>query len=156
MKKAFYAGSFDPITKGHKNVIEQASKLFDEVVVAVMKNPNKKNPFFTLEERVELVKTICEDMDNVKVVTDGGTGVRLAERYECQAMVRGLRGVTDFEYEIELATTNRQISTVCFFPDQEYQYISSSLVRELFVLEEPIEDYVEPIVEKAMVKKYRR
>lgn len=161
MKKAFYAGSFDPITKGHKNVIEQASNLFDEVVVAVMKNPDKKNPFFTLEERLELVKEVCKEIDNVTVVTGTGAGVRLAELYKCQAMVRGLRGVTDFEYEIQLATnnrklSNRQISTICFFPDQEYQYISSSTVRQLFALEESIEDYVEPVVEQAMVKKYRR
>lgn len=161
MKKAFYAGSFDPITKGHLNVIKQASNLFDEVVVAVMQNSAKKNPFFTLEERVELVKQTVEDIDNVSVVTGSGASVKLAKLYECQAMIRGLRGVTDFDSEIQLATTNRklsnrEISTICLFPDQEYQYISSSIVRELFALDEPIDDYVEPVVEQAMVKKYKR
>ena len=161
MKKAFYAGSFDPITKGHLNVINQASNLFDEVVVAVMQNSAKKNPFFTLEERVELVKQVVDNIDNVKVVTGTGTAYKLAKLYECQAMIRGLRGLTDFDSEIRLATTNRklsnrEISTICLFPDQEYQYISSSIVRELFSLDEPIDDYVEPVVEAAMVKKYRR
>lgn len=161
MKKAFYAGSFDPITKGHLNVINQASNLFDEVVVAIMQNSSKKEPFFTLEERVELVKKTVEDIDNVTVITGSGTAVKLAKLYECQAMIRGLRGVTDFDSEIQLATTNRklskrEISTICLFPDQEYQYISSSVVRELFSLNEPIDDYVEPVVEAAMVKKYKR
>lgn len=161
MKKAFYAGSFDPITKGHLNVIHQASNLFDEVVVAVMQNSAKKNPFFTLEERVELVKKTVEELDNVQVVTGTGAAYKLAKLYECQAMIRGLRGVTDFDSEIQLATTNRklsnrEISTICLFPDQEYQYISSSIVRELFSLDEPINDYVEPVVEEAMVKKYKR
>jgi pantetheine-phosphate adenylyltransferase len=161
MKKAFYAGSFDPITKGHLNVINQASNLFDEVVVAVMQNSSKKNPFFTLEERVELVKQVVENVDNVTVVTGTGASYKLAKLYECQAMIRGLRGVTDFDSEIQLATTNRklsnrEISTICLFPDQEYQYISSSIVRELFALDEPIDDYVEPVVKEAMVKKYKR
>lgn len=161
MKKAFYAGSFDPITKGHLNVINQASNLFDEVVVAVMQNSTKKNPFFTLEERVELVKQVVENIDNVTVVTGTGASYKLAKLYECQAMIRGLRGVTDFDSEIQLATTNRklsnrEISTICLFPDQEYQYISSSIVRELFALDEPIDDYVEPVVKEAMVKKYKR
>lgn len=160
MKKVFYAGSFDPITKGHLNVIHQASNLFDEVVVAVMQNSSKK-PFFTLEERVELVKKTVEDLDNVQVVTGTGAAYKLAKLYECQAMIRGLRGVTDFDSEIQLATTNRklsnrELSTICLFPDQEYQYISSSIVRELFALDEPIDDYVEPVVEEAMVKKYKR
>lgn len=161
MKKSFYAGSFDPITKGHLNVINQASNLFDEVVVAVMQNSSKKNPFFTLEERVELVKQVVENIDNVTVVTGTGASYKLAKLYECQAMIRGLRGVTDFDSEIQLATTNRklsnrEISTICLFPDQEYQYISSSIVRELFALDEPIDDYVEPVVKEAMVKKYKR
>lgn len=161
MKRAFYAGSFDPITKGHLNVIHQASNLFDEIVVAVMQNSSKKNYFFTLEERVELVKETVKGLDNVVVITGNGTAVKLAQKNDCQTMIRGLRGVTDFDYEIQLATTNRklsnrEISTICLFPDQEYQYISSSIVRELFALDEPINDYVEPSVEKAMVKKYKR
>ena len=161
MKKAFYAGSFDPITKGHENVIRQASEVFDKVVVAVMQNSSKKNPFFTLEERKNLAEEICKDIENVEVVQGEGTAVRLAQLYECQALIRGLRGVTDFDDEIRRATANRkiidrEISTVCFFPDQEYQYISSSTVRELFWLNESISDYVQPVVEKAMTKKYPR
>ena len=126
-----------------------------------MQNSSKKTPFFTLEERVELVKQTVDNIDNVKVITGEGTAVKLAKLYECQAMIRGLRGVTDFDSEIQLATTNRklsnrEISNICFFPDQEYQYISSSVVKELFYLNEPIDDYVEPVVEAAMVKKYKK
>lgn len=159
MKKAFYAGSFDPITKGHENVIRQASQVFDKVVVAVMQNSSKKTSFFTLEERKKLIEEVCKDIENVDVIQGEGTAVRLAKLYECQALIRGLRGVTDFDDEIRIATANRkiinnEISTVCFFPEQEYQYISSSTVRELFWLNESITDYVEPIVEKTMIKKY--
>lgn len=159
MKKVFYAGSFDPITKGHINVINQASNLFDEVVVAVMKNPAKSTSFFTVEERVELIKKTVANLENVIVTSGNGTAVRLAKLNNCQAMIRGLRGVTDFDSEIQLATvnrklSNREISTICLFPDQEYQYISSSIVRELFALGEPISEYVEPVVEEAMIKKY--
>ena len=161
MKKVLYPGSFDPITKGHMNVIKQASELFDEVVVAVMYNSAKKNPFFTQEERVELIRELYKDCDKVTVVSGEGAAVKLAQLYKCKAMIRGLRGVTDFDYEIQLSTINRKLSnnevnTVCLFPEPDYQYISSSVVREVFSLNEPISDYVEPIVEKAMTKKYPR
>ena len=124
-----------------------------------MQNSSKKTSFFTLEERKKLIEEVCKDIENVDVIQGEGTAVRLAKLYECQALIRGLRGVTDFDDEIRIATANRkiinnEISTVCFFPDQEYQYISSSTVRELFWLNESITDYVEPIVEKTMIKKY--
>lgn len=161
MKRVLYPGSFDPITKGHMNVIKQATDLFDEVVVAVMFNPAKKNPFFTLEERVELIKELYQDNNQVKVISGKGATVKLAKEHNCKAIIRGLRGVTDFDYEIQLSTINRKLShnevgTVCLFPEPEYQYISSSVVREVFSLNEPIDDYVEPTIEKAMTKKYPR
>lgn len=161
MRKVLYPGSFDPITKGHMNVIKQATDLFDEVVVAVMYNSSKKNHFFTIEERVELINELYKDNDQVKVVSAGGTAVKLAQAQECIAIIRGLRGVTDFDYEIQLSTINRKLSnnevnTVCLFPETEYQYISSSVVREVFSLNESISDYVEPVVEKKMTKKYPR
>ncbi len=161
MKKVFYAGSFDPITKGHLNVISQASNIFDEVIVAIMQNSSKKNSFFTLDERVQLVKDVVADFGNISVITGSGTAVRLAKENNCQAMIRGLRGVTDFDSEIQMAMVNRklsdrEISTICLFPDHEYQNISSSIVRELFSLGEDVSEYVEPVVEKAMIKKYPR
>lgn len=161
MRKVLYPGSFDPITKGHMNVINQATELFDEVVVAVMYNSAKKNPFFDLDERIKLIKEIYKDNEQVSVVSGDGAAVKLAQQQGCKAMIRGLRGVTDFDYEIQLSTINRKLSnnkvnTICLFPEPEYQYISSSVVREVFSLNEPVSEYVHPIVEKAMVKKYPR
>lgn len=161
MRRVLYPGSFDPITKGHMNVIKQATDLFDEVVVAVMYNSAKKNAFFDLDERLALIEELYKDNDQVRVVSGEGAAVKLAQAEGCKAMIRGLRGVTDFDYEIQLSTINRKLSnnevnTVCLFPEPEYQYISSSVVKEVYSLHEPISDYVEPVVEKAMIKKYPR
>ena len=161
MTKVLYPGSFDPITKGHMNVINQATNLFDEVVVAVTTNSSKKNPFFTVEEKLALINELYKDNDQVTVISGDGATVKLAEQENCKAMIRGLRGVTDFDYEIQLSTINRKLSqnkvnTICLFPEPEYQYISSSVVREVFFLNEDVSEYVHPIVEKAMIKKYPR
>ena len=157
MTKVIYPGSFDPITKGHMNIVEQASALFDEVVVAVMQNPNKKG-FFTLEERIEIIREIYKDLGNVKVVSGSGATVDLAELYECSAIVRGLRSLTDFDYEQSMQQINKEISnykvnTVCLFADKEYQYVSSSMVKEVFSLDKDISNYVHPLVKKKMLEK---
>lgn len=159
MKKVLYPGSFDPITKGHMNVINQATNLFDEVVIAIMQNPAKKNQFFTPEERQALINEIYQNNTQVKVIVGKGAAVNLAIEENCVALLRGLRGVTDFDYEIQLSMINRQISnnkinTVCLFSESNYQYISSSVVREVFSLNEDITSYVHPTVAKAMTKKY--
>lgn len=161
MKSVLYPGSFDPITKGHINVIEQASNLFDEVVVAVMKNSAKKNSFFTLEERVKLIEEIFKNDERIKVVTGEGAAVRLAQLYKCRAIIRGLRGVTDFDYEIQLSAINRKISdgeinTVCLFPSSDVQHISSSVVKEIYSIDEDVSEYVTDNVKHAMQKKYPR
>lgn len=161
MKSVLYPGSFDPITKGHENVIMQAASLFDEVIIAVMKNSSKKSPFFTFEERIKLIEDIYKDNEQIKVVSGEGASVRIAELYKCKALIRGLRGVSDFDYEIQLSTINRKLSdnkinTVCLFPSPDVQHISSSVVRELFSLDEDIDEYVGPVVKKAMQKKYPR
>lgn len=161
MKKVLYPGSFDPITKGHMNLIDQATNLFDEVIVAVMSNSAKTNSFFTIPERLALIEELYKDNDHVKVITGTGASVKLAQAEECAAIIRGLRGVTDFDYEIQLSTINRNLSnnivnTVCLFPESDYQYISSSVVREVFSLNEDVSPYVHPTVEKAMQKKYPR
>lgn len=158
MTKVLYTGSFDPITKGHMNIIEQASSLFDEVVVAVLQNSKKPNGFFTLEERLELVKKIYQTCENIKVITGSGAAVDIATLHECKAIIRGLRGLTDFDYEIGMAGINKDISngeinTVCLFADNNYQNISSSMVKEVFSLDKPITRYVDPIVEEAMEQK---
>ena len=159
MTKVLYPGSFDPITKGHMNIIEQASELFDEVIVAILRNPKKQNGFFTIEERLEILKKIYQTCENIKIITGSGAAVDIATLHQCKAIVRGLRGLTDFDYEIGMAGINKDISngeinTVCLFADNNYQNISSSMVKEVFTLGKPISKYVSPIVEEAMNEKY--
>lgn len=162
MSKVLYPGSFDPITKGHMNIVKQASELFDEVVIAVLQNPLKKNGMFTLEERLEMIKKIYEKVENVKVVSGSGASVDIAILHECKAIVRGLRSLSDYDYEVQLQQMNKEISdnkvnTVCLFADSEYQFISSSMVKEVFNLDKDISRYVDPVVkEKMLVKKYER
>ena len=158
MTKGLYPGSFDPITKGHMNIIEQASKLFDEVVVAVLQNPGKGNGLFSIEERFTIIEKLYERMENVKVVTGNGAAVDVAMLHECKAIIRGLRGLSDYDYEVQLAHINKDISngevnTVCLFADSEYQFVSSSVVREVWKLDKDVSKYVDPIVEEQLVFK---
>ena len=158
MTKVLYPGSFDPITKGHMNIINQASQLFDEVVIAVLQNPMKKSGFFTLEERLEIIKELYKKANNIKVVFGEGAAVDIAILNECKAIVRGLRGLSDYDYEVQLAHINKDISnnkvnTVCLFADNEYQFISSSMVKEVFNLNKDIDKYVDPVVKQRMLKK---
>lgn len=158
MNKVIYPGSFDPITKGHMNIISQASNLFDEVVVAVLNNSSKKNSFFTLDERVEIIKELYRDINNVKVVSGNCALVDLAFLYECKAIVRGLRGLSDYDYEVQLVQVNKDISngkinTICLFADKEYQFISSTVVKEILNLGKDISRYVDPYVEKRLILK---
>ena len=152
MKKVLYPGSFDPITKGHINIINQACDLFDEVVVAILKNPNKKTSFFTSEERLEIIKEIYKNNPKVSVIlSDSKAAVDVALENNCNGIVRGLRSVTDFEYEIGLSQINKEISnglvnTICLFADNNYQFISSSVVRELFYLDKDVSKYVDDVV----------
>ena len=162
MSKVLYPGSFDPITKGHMNIVKQASELFDEVVIAVLQNPLKRNGMFTLEERLEIIRKIYEKVENVKVVSGSGASVDIAILHECKAIVRGLRSLSDYDYEVQLQQMNKEISngkvnTVCLFADSEYQFVSSSMVKEVFNLDKDISRYVDPVVkEKMLVKKYER
>ena len=158
MTRVLYPGSFDPITKGHMNIIEQASELFDEVVVAVLQNPLKKSGYFTLEERLEILNELYKRMDNVKIVTGNGAAVDIASLYECKAIIRGLRSLSDYDYEVQLQQINKDISnneinTVCLFADKEYQFISSSVVKEVFNLDKDISKYVDPYVAKKLYLK---
>ncbi|MEI3530372.1 MAG: pantetheine-phosphate adenylyltransferase [Bacilli bacterium] len=160
MKKVIYPGSFDPITKGHMNIIEQASTLFDKVYVAVMVNAKKNNSLFTIEERISMIKDIYENNPKVEVIT-GLVTSDLALEYGCVAIVKGLRSVTDFEYEIGMAHINKDISdgkinTISLFADKEYEYLSSSVVRELAYLNKDTEPYVAKEVAHQLVKKLGR
>lgn len=159
MTRVIYPGSFDPITKGHMNIISQAASLFDEVVVAVLSNSSKKNSMFTVEERLSMIKELYKDFSNIEVVLGSGATVDIAMLHNCKAIVRGLRSLSDYDYEVQLQQINKDISdsiinTVCFFADSEFQFVSSSMVKEVFNLGKDISKYVDPIVlEKVLTKR---
>ena len=158
MTKVLYPGSFDPITKGHMNIIEQASNLFDEVVVAILQNPSKKQSMFTVEERLEMTSELYKRMDNIKVISGNGAAVDIAILNECKAIVRGLRSLSDYDYEVQLQQINKEISnnevnTICLFADKEYQFVSSSILKEVFNLDKDISKYVDPYVKEKMYQK---
>ena len=158
MTKVLYPGSFDPMTKGHMNIVEQASELFDEVVIVVMQNPMKKNSLFTVEERLSIVKSLYERMNNIKVISATGAAVDVAMLNECKAIIRGLRSLSDYDYEVQLQQINKKLSdntvnTICLFADKEYQFISSSMVKEVFNLDKDISDFVDPLVYVKMKEK---
>lgn len=160
MTKVLYPGSFDPMTKGHMNIVEQASRMFDEIIIAVLQNSSKKTEFFTLKERMEIIQALYEKMDNVKVIIGSGAAVDVALKNECLAIIRGLRSLNDFDSEIGMQQINKEISnnainTICFFADKEYQFVSSSMVREVFSLDKDISRYVEPLVQERMLAKKR-
>mgnify|MGYP003559303665 FL=1 len=160
MTKVLYPGSFDPMTKGHMNIVEQASDLFDEVIIAVMQNPLKKSGLFTLEERMEIIKELYQRMNNVRVISGSGAAVDVALLNECKAIIRGLRSLSDYDYEVQLQQMNKEISnnkvnTICLFADKEYQFVSSSMVKEVLNLDKDISRYVDPIVRERMLVKKR-
>ena len=160
MTKVLYPGSFDPMTKGHMNIVEQASDLFDEVIIAVMQNPLKKSGLFTLEERMEIIKELYQRMNNVRVISASGAAVDVALLNECKAIIRGLRSLSDYDYEVQLQQMNKEISnnkvnTICLFADKEYQFVSSSMVKEVLNLDKDISRYVDPIVRERMLVKKR-
>lgn len=160
MTKVLYPGSFDPMTKGHMNIVNQASLLFDEVIIAVMQNPLKKTSLFNLEERIEIINKLYGKINNVKVIIGSGATVDVAIMHECSAIIRGLRTLSDYDYEVQLQQMNKEISngkinTICLFADREYQFVSSSIVKEVFNLDKNISKYVDPIVEEKMKVKKR-
>lgn len=134
MKRGVYPGSFDPITLGHLDVIQRASMIMDELIIGVLQN-SVKRPLFTAEERVKLIQQVIKDIPNVKVQSFDGLTVDFAKKVEASVVIRGLRAVTDFEYELQIAQTNRkldaEIDTVFFTTNVEYAYLSSSIVKEI-------------------------
>jgi len=142
---AVYPGTFDPITNGHSDLIHRASKLFDKVIVAVAESPSKK-PAFSVEERVAMAKLVLSDIDNLSVVGFNSLLVNFVRECDAQVILRGLRAVSDFEYEFQLAGMNRklnsQIETMFLTPAEKYAYISSSLVREIAALGGDVSEFV--------------
>lgn len=135
MRTAVYPGSFDPITNGHLDIIRRASRIYDRVIVGVLNNPNKKTPMFSVEERIEMIKSVTEDIENVEVDSFTGLLVDFAKANDAQVIVKGLRTVADFEYELQMALLNKALNpeyeTVFLMTDTKYSYISSSMVKEL-------------------------
>ena len=132
--RAIYPGTFDPITNGHADLIERAARMFDEVIVAIAANPSKQ-PLFTLDERVRLITTVTQDLDNVTVVGFTGLLAEFARQQQATILIRGLRAVADFEYEFQLANMNRRLNpdleSVFLTPSEENSFISSTLVKEV-------------------------
>ena len=150
MKKAMYSGSFDPITFGHLDIIERASKIFDELYVAIGISTTK-NYLLSLEEREELVKKVCSKFSNVKVISYDSLAVDFAKKNNIQYIVRGLRAVTDFEYELQMTDTNKvlnpNIETIFMMANKEYSYVSSSVCKEVLRFNGDISKFVPKEVE---------
>jgi pantetheine-phosphate adenylyltransferase len=160
MKKlAIYPGTFDPITFGHLDVIQRASELFDVVIVAVLENATK-TPLFTKEERVEMIKEAVKSIPNAEVDVFDGLLVEYAKRKGAIAIIRGLRAVSDFEYEFQMALMNRKISngitTVFLMPHEKYTYLNSSIVRELARLNASVSDFVPQFVAEKLKEKFNK
>ena len=157
MKRAIYPGSFDPVTNGHLDVIERASNLFDELIVAVAFNDAKK-PLFTSGERVDLLQQLVGKLPNVTVTGFGGLLVELAKEKQACALIRGLRAVSDFEFEFQMALMNRKlqpdIETVFLTPKEEYTYLSSRIVKEIARLGGNVDCFVPEIVARELKRKY--
>lgn len=151
---AIYPGTFDPMTVGHVDVATRASKMFDDLIIGVAGDPsNKKNPFFDLNERVQLATDILTDLPNVKVMAFSGLLVDFAAEVNARVVVRGLRAISDFDYEVQIAGVNRhlapEVETVFIAASQDYTFLSSSIVREIAKLGGDYTDFVHPVVAKA-------
>lgn len=159
MKKviAIYPGSFDPPTNGHLDLIERGSKIFDELIVAILRNP-EKNPLFSLEERSEMLESLTSQFRNVRVDTFVGLTVEYATKVKAGAVLRGIRAISDYEYELQMALMNRKLrpdlETVFMMPAGKYSYLSSRLVREIAHLGGSIKGLVPELVERRLKGKF--
>jgi pantetheine-phosphate adenylyltransferase len=153
---AIYPGSFDPLTNGHLDLIERGSKVFDELVVAILRNP-EKDPLFTLEERTEMLRAMTRQWDNVRVDSFDGLLVDYAVKQGAQAVLRGIRAISDYEYELQMALMNRKLrpdlETIFMMPAEQYSYISSRLVKEIFRLGGSVRGLIPQMVEDRLRKK---
>jgi pantetheine-phosphate adenylyltransferase len=156
--RAVYPGTFDPITRGHEDIVRRAASIFEHVVLAIAANPNKA-PAFAIDQRVALAKGVLADLPNVEVVGYSGLTVHFARERDISVVVRGLRAVSDFEFEFQLANMSRhltpEIESVFMTPQEQYTFISSTLVREIAVLGGNVSEFVHPIVEVEL-KRHRK
>lgn len=157
MIRAIYPGSFDPVTLGHLDVIRRSSRIVDELIVGVLNN-NSKKPLFTADERVEMLREVVKDLPNVRVVSFSGLLIDFADEVDANIVVRGLRAITDFEYELQMSQTNHimnpKIDTIFFTTSLEYAYLSSSTVKEVAMFGGDISQFVPQTVLEAMKQKF--
>ncbi|MER3422025.1 MAG: pantetheine-phosphate adenylyltransferase [Nitrospiraceae bacterium] len=158
MKKGVYPGTFDPITHGHTDLINRSLRVFDKVIVAVAANP-RKHPLFKLDERVDMVKLATKDLHHLEVEPFDGLLVDFVKQRGASAVIRGLRAVSDFEYELQMALVNRKLDeafeTVFFMPSVEYSYLTSGIIKEVASLGGALEDFVHPEVAKRLRERLR-
>jgi pantetheine-phosphate adenylyltransferase len=156
--RAIYPGSFDPLTNGHLDLIERGSKIFEELIVAILRN-SEKDPLFTLEERREMLEQMVRKYGNVRVDTFDGLLVDYAMRQNAKAVLRGIRAISDYEFELQMALMNRklqpQLETVFMMPAEAYSYLSSRLVKEVFRLGGSVRGLVPELVEQKLTEKVR-
>lgn len=156
MRHVIYPGTFDPITNGHLDIIERATTLFDTVTIGVTTNP-AKNPLFTVEERVAMIREVTRNFGSVRIDSFTGLLVDYAQRLGASAIIRGLRAISDFEYEFQMALVNRKISdgivTVFLMPNEKYTYLNSTIVKELATFGGDVSRFVPPEVEMLIKQK---
>lgn len=154
---AMYPGTFDPLTNGHHDLVRRAAQIFDQVVVAVAASPHKA-PTFSLEERMSLARQVLADLPNVSVEGYSGLTVEFARAHGLQVVIRGLRAVSDFEYEFQLASMNRHlqtaVETIFMTPSEQHTFISSTLVREVAALGGDVTAFVHPLVVRALLRRF--
>lgn len=157
-RSALYPGTFDPITNGHLDLVRRAAGMFDRVVLAIAANPNKA-PMFTVDERIDMARRVLAGIPNVEVKGYNGLTVDFARENGIRIVVRGLRAVSDFEYEFQLANMSRHLlkdyETVFLTPKEQFTFISSTLIREIAVLGGPVDEFVHPLVAAELKKKKR-
>ena len=158
IRKAVYPGSFDPITNGHVDIIKRGLKIFDRILVAVLKNPKKKS-LFSAEERVSMIKEIFADQKNTEAKAFHGLLVEFAKKNDAKVVIRGLRAISDFEYEFQMALMNMkldpEIETFFMMPNLSYSFLSSNMVKEIFMLGGCLKDLVPDQVEKKLREKFK-
>ena len=156
MNRAIYPGTFDPITRGHEDLVRRATRVFDEVIVAIAVGSSKK-PFFTLEERVAMAKQVLSDCDNVKVMSFSGLLMDFLRQQNARIILRGLRAASDFEYEFQMAGMNRgmypDVETLFMTPSEQYMFISATIVREIATLGGNVDAFVHPLVTQKLREK---
>ena len=159
MKKGLYPGTFDPITRGHIDIIQRSLKIFDHLIIAVARN-DKKHPLFTVDERVDMIRETCKGNERITVESFDGLLVNFVKKKNVEVIIRGMRAISDFEYEMQIALTNRKIDkdfeTLFLMPSIDYIYLNASVVRELASLGADLQTFVTPYVEARLREKFPR